>query len=195
MKVVAHAEGGADVLQVVLDDGPAVLGDRSVSRVFLGLEVGEVRPRAEDTQRSQLAAVLVRHDIVGIVGARAGVGRPPRILTWQQAARDDAIGPVRDCARQFSRTALTSSLGKRSSLAIRTTNGGLRVDRGLRRDRRSSRNDSTWLYPSAQNTFDAIATAAVAPSGKCTGSNWMNHVSPLGVDRCEPRMGRPRSFP
>src|SRR5690349_15561601 len=39
-------------------------------------------------------------------------------------------------------------------------------------------NDSTWLYPSAQKILVAMATDAVAPSGKYRGSNSRNHVSP-----------------
>src|SRR5262245_11708618 len=41
------------------------------------------------------------------------------------------------------------------------------------------KNDSTWLYPRAQKIFVAIATAAVAPSGKGGGSNSRNQVSPF----------------
>ena len=92
--VVAHAERRADVLQVVLDDRLAVFGDDRVDRVR-GLEVGEVRPGAEDAQRPQLAPVLVRHDIVRIVGTRAEVLEAAENLARQQAAGDDAIGAIR----------------------------------------------------------------------------------------------------
>src|SRR5262245_56168703 len=41
------------------------------------------------------------------------------------------------------------------------------------------RNDSTWLYPSAQKIFVATDTAPVAPFGNSGGSNSRNHVCPF----------------
>ena len=99
--VVAHAERRADVLQIVFDDRAAVLGDERVERIRR-LEIGEVRPRAEDTQRAQLAAVLVRDDVVGIVGTRAVIQEAAEDLAGNQPAGDDAIGPVR-VSRDVSR--------------------------------------------------------------------------------------------
>ena len=99
MQVVAHAERRADVLQVVLDDRAAVLGHERVERIRR-LEIGEVRPRAEDAQRAQLAAVLVRDDVVGIVGTRAVILEAAQDLAGNQPAGDDAIGPVGAFARR-----------------------------------------------------------------------------------------------
>ena len=67
---VGHAERRPDVLQVVLHNAAPVLGDERVEGIA-GLEIGEVRPGAEYAQRAQLAAVLVWHDVVRIVGPRA----------------------------------------------------------------------------------------------------------------------------
>src|SRR4029079_12685109 len=50
VQIVAHAERRADVLQVMLDDRAAALGDERVERIR-GLEIGEVRPGTEDAQR------------------------------------------------------------------------------------------------------------------------------------------------
>ena len=86
VEVVAHAERRADVLQVVLDDRAAVLGHERVERVRR-LEIGEVRPGAEDAQRAQLAAVLVRDEVVGIVGARAVVEEAARGSCRESAGR------------------------------------------------------------------------------------------------------------
>ena len=68
------------------NDAAAVLGDEHVERVA-GLHVDEVRPRAEDLQRAQLAAMLVRDDVVGIVGARAVIAEPAERPPGQPRAR------------------------------------------------------------------------------------------------------------
>jgi hypothetical protein len=49
------------------NDAPAVLGDERVQRVS-GLEVDEVRPRAEDLERAELAPVLVGNDVASSAG-------------------------------------------------------------------------------------------------------------------------------
>ena len=68
-------------------------GYERVERVA-GLHVGEVRPRAEHAQRPQLAAVLVRDDVVGIVGAGALVAEAAEDLARQQPRRGGAVGAV-----------------------------------------------------------------------------------------------------
>ena len=178
MQVVAHAERRADVLQVVLDDRAAVLRDQRVERVR-GLEIGEVRPRAEDAQRAQLAAMLVRHEVVGIVGTRAGVEEAAENLAGNQPAGDDAIGAVRRCARRVSRMAFMSSLRERRSLAGRPADRGLR-DRSRRAsDRRWSGTIRPGCSRAPRRSSSRPATAPVAPSGNSGGSNSRNQVSPL----------------
>jgi hypothetical protein len=71
-RVRAGAERGANVLQVVAHDVPAVFGDEGIEGVAR-LHVDEVRPRAKDLERAQFAAVLMGHDVVRIVGTRAVV--------------------------------------------------------------------------------------------------------------------------
>ena len=88
--VGAGAERGADVLQVVPHHAAAVLDDDGVERVA-GLHVDQVGPRAEHLQRAQLAAVLVRHDVVRIVGARAVVPEPADRTAGHGARGDGAI--------------------------------------------------------------------------------------------------------
>ena len=70
--VVVEAERSAHVLQVVLHDHVAVPHREGIQRIRC-LPVRQVRPRAEDAQRAQLAAVLMRHEVIGIVGPCAGV--------------------------------------------------------------------------------------------------------------------------
>src|SRR5215203_5037882 len=48
------------------------------------------------------------------------------------------------------------------------------------------RNNSTWLYPSAQKILDAMTIAAVSPSGYSGESKVMNHVSPLASNAVNP---------
>ena len=140
MQVVAHAEGRSDVLQVVLDDRAAVLGDERVERVA-GLEVGQVRPRAENAQRAQLAAMLVRHDVVGIVGPRARVAEAAEDLAGQQAAGDDAVGAVR-VPRDALEHRVDVVARERRSLAGRPPDRRLRIDLDvLRIERREIRLD------------------------------------------------------
>ncbi len=88
-----HAEGGADILQVVADHAASSLGDERVQGVA-GLHVREVRPRAEDTKGAEFAAVLMRHEIVRVVRARALIPEPAQDLAGQEAARGRAVRPV-----------------------------------------------------------------------------------------------------
>ena len=90
---VRRAERRSDVLQIVLDHLTAVLLDDGVERVAR-LQVSEVRPRTENAECPQLAPMLVRNDIVRIVGARAGVAKASKDFTSQTASSDDAIGAV-----------------------------------------------------------------------------------------------------
>ena len=76
------------------DDAAAVFGHHRVERVA-GLHVHEVGPCAEHLERTQLAPVLVRHDVVGIVRARAVVAEAANRAPRQAARRDGAIAAVR----------------------------------------------------------------------------------------------------
>ena len=67
--------------------------DQRVERIG-GLEIGEVGPGAEHAQRPQLAPVLVRDDIVRIVGPGAGEQEVAEDLAGNQPAGDDAIRAV-----------------------------------------------------------------------------------------------------
>ena len=93
MKVVRHAEAGADVLQVVLHDGRALVVDEHVERIS-GLEIDQIRPGAEHPERAQFAAVLVRHEVVRVVGARAGVPEGPQDGSAEHAAGRRAVAAV-----------------------------------------------------------------------------------------------------
>ena len=73
---------------------PRVPSVITVSRRVAGLHVDEVGPRAEDAQRPQLAPVLVRHQIVGIVGPGALVPESAEHLAGQQAPGGEAVRPV-----------------------------------------------------------------------------------------------------
>ena len=143
MRAVGHAEGRADVLQVVLHDGAAVLGDERVERVA-GFQVGQVGPRAEDAQRAQLAAMLVRHDVVGIVGPRAGVAEAAENLARQHAAGGDPVGAV-GVARGPLEHRVDVVARERRPLARRAPHGRLRIDRRARSGSNVVRNVSTWL--------------------------------------------------
>ena len=115
----------------------------TVSIVFLALDVGEVGPRAEHAQRPQLATVLVRHEIVGVVRTRAGVLVAAENLAREQAAGDDAIGAVL-VARDALENGVDVILREPRSLAVRATE----VAFGSIDDFFGSkvvRNDSTWL--------------------------------------------------
>ena len=74
-------------------DRPAVLDDQRVHRID-GLGVGVVDPRAEDAQAAQLAAILVRDDVVGVVGPRAFVLEAFERRAFERGADDHAVGPV-----------------------------------------------------------------------------------------------------
>ena len=77
----------------MLDARPAVLRDERVDRVRC-LQVGEIGPGAENAQRAQLAPMLVRHEIVRIVRACAGVQVAAENLARDQAPRNDTVGAV-----------------------------------------------------------------------------------------------------
>ena len=83
----------AEVEQVVPDNAAAAVGDHRIERVD-GLRVDVVHPRGERAVRPQLPAMLVRDDVVGIVGAgpveTESTDRPAR----KCFAGDDAVRPV-----------------------------------------------------------------------------------------------------
>ena len=87
------AERGSHILQVVPDHAAAVLDDHGVQRVAR-FHVDEVGPRAEHLQRAQLAAVLVRHHIVGIVRPGAVVLEAADRTAGQRASGNGAVGAI-----------------------------------------------------------------------------------------------------
>src|SRR6185369_12054178 len=93
VQLVAHAERRAHVLQVVLHDHAAVLGQYRVERVR-GLEVRQVSPCTEDTERAQIAAMLMRHDVVRIVRTCALEQISADNLPREQTASDNAVRAV-----------------------------------------------------------------------------------------------------
>ena len=115
----------------MLDARPAVLRDERVDRVRR-LQVGEIGPGAEDAQRAQLAPMLVRHEIVRIVRACAGVQVAAENLARDQAPRNDAVGAVL-VARHSLEYDVEIVLDERRPLAVRAPNRGLRIDRRLLR--------------------------------------------------------------
>ena len=77
----------------MFDDGAAILGDERVECVGR-LEVREIGPCAEHAQCAQLPAVLVRDDVVGIVGTRAVILETAQDLAGQQSAGNDTIRSI-----------------------------------------------------------------------------------------------------
>ena len=192
MQVVAHAERRADVLQVVLDDRAAVLGDQRVERVRR-LEVRQVRPRAEDAQRAQLAAMLVRHEVVRIVGARAlnrGSCRGSCRAAGGRRRRDRSRPAF--CATR-SRIAFMSSWvnGVRLPDGRRSVAFGSNSTR-LRIERRQIRFDLVVAErpEDLRGDFDGRGRAFRRSTA---GRTARNQVSPLASLRGEARDARPRS--
>ena len=140
VQVVVEAEGRADVLQIMLHDRAAVRRRQSVERVRR-LPVREVRPRPKDAQRAELAAMLVRDEVVGIVGTSAGVQEIAEDLAGNQTAGDDPIGPVRVPRDPFE-DLVDVVPRERRPRAGRTTQRRLRVEFDpLRIERRQVRFD------------------------------------------------------
>jgi hypothetical protein len=89
----AAAERRAEVDQVVAHVGAAVLGHQRVERVDrLGVHV--IEPRGKHAVAAQLAAILVRHDVVRVVGARAEEADPAHGLAFERLARHHADAAV-----------------------------------------------------------------------------------------------------
>src|SRR5262245_33254548 len=126
VEVVVHAERGADILKPVLDDGVAVLGDEGIERIGR-LEIRQIRPRAKHPQSPQLATVLVRYEIVGIVGTRALEAEIADDLAGDQPSRHDAIGAVRS-ARDVLEQFLEVLMRETCSLAVRTPQSRIRIE-------------------------------------------------------------------
>ena len=96
--VGAGSERGSDVLQVVPHDAATVLGDHGVERVPR-LHVRQIGPGAEHLQGPQLAPVLVRDDVVGVVRAGAVVAERTDRTPGHAARGHGAIRPVRAAMR------------------------------------------------------------------------------------------------
>jgi hypothetical protein len=89
----APAERRADVLQVVAHDRSPTRLDHGVQCVA-GLQVDEVGPCAEHLQGPQLAAMLVRHHVVRIVGTGPVIAKRADDAAGHPPAGDGAIRAV-----------------------------------------------------------------------------------------------------
>ena len=96
--VGAGSERGPDVLQVVPDHAAAVLGHDGVERVAR-LHVHQIGPGAKHLQGAQLAAVLVRDDVVGVVRTGAVVAEAADRTAGHGARGHGAIAAVRAAVR------------------------------------------------------------------------------------------------
>ncbi len=131
MRIVRHAECRADILEIVRHDHAAVPAAEHVERVA-GLPVHQIRPGAEDAQRAQLAALLVRHEIVRVVGAGARVPERPEYRARNQGAGGDTVGAV-GVARRLLEDAREIVARERCPRARRPLDRRFRIDRGARR--------------------------------------------------------------
>ena len=68
--VAVTAKNGPEVDEMVLHEADAVFRNRHIEGVA-GLGVGRVEPGAEDVQGAEIAALLVRDGVVGVVAVRA----------------------------------------------------------------------------------------------------------------------------
>ncbi len=187
---------------------PAVFGDERVERVAR-LEIREIRPRAEDAQGAQFAAVFVRDDVVGIVGARAVEQKVAEDLAGNQAAGDDAVGAVRIAGGGFEdRVEIVPRewrllAGRPLHLGRRIDRRQLRIERGderfhlvvaerpeeLRRDRhRGGRAFRLVFGSSSMNQVSPRASRALNPG-------WTPDVfSPINT-QCDGSGGAPAIGP
>ena len=116
----------------------------TVSSVFAFLRSVRFVHAPKTRKRAQLAAVLVRHEVVGIVGACAGVLEAAENLAGQQPAGDDAVGAVL-VARDPLQDRVDVVLVNGVLLPFGRRIGGLRIDRCVFFGSKVVRNDSTWL--------------------------------------------------
>ena len=104
----AAAERRTEVDQVMADDLRRPSRSTSVSSVLMLRESSWFSQAAEDAQPAQLAAVLVREDVVRIVRPRAVVAERPDRLARERLARQRRGRCRRRCARRASSIASTS---------------------------------------------------------------------------------------
>ena len=91
--VAVAAEDGAEVDQVVADEGAATFLDKDVERIA-GLGVGVVEPGAEDGKAAEFAAALVGDGVVRVVAAHLLVAEWPEWLALEGGAGEQADGAV-----------------------------------------------------------------------------------------------------
>ena len=87
-------EDRPEIEHVVLDERAVAALDEHVEAVHAA-RIVVIQPRAEDAGRAQLATVLVRDDVVRIVGARAVVAEVAERLPLREPARKHPILAVR----------------------------------------------------------------------------------------------------
>src|SRR5262245_33037155 len=76
------------------DDGPSTFLDERVESVSR-FHVDQIRPCAKNLQRSQLASMLVRNDVVRVIGARAVIAETTNHPARNRTAGQHAIRTVR----------------------------------------------------------------------------------------------------
>ena len=108
----AAAEDGSEVEHVVLDPGAPVGGLEHVEAVDAA-RVIVIQPGAEDARPTQLAPVLVWHEIVRVVRAPAVIAEVAERRSGREAAHEHTVAPVRRGARRGRRRCRdrTSSAG------------------------------------------------------------------------------------
>ncbi len=97
----AAAERRSEVEQVMADDRAAAGADERVEAVDAA-RVVVVQPGAEDEQPAQLAAMLVREDVVRVVRPRAVVAERSHGLALERLAGQDPVAAVGVARRRAS---------------------------------------------------------------------------------------------
>src|SRR5262249_1007610 len=88
------AERRANILKVMAHNGLAVFLHDSIDRIS-GFHVREIRPCAENLERSQFPAMLVWNEIVRIIRTRTEILEPAKNFSGQELARGGAVKSIR----------------------------------------------------------------------------------------------------
>ena len=92
------SERRPDVLKIVPDDTFSVFLDHRVECVA-GFHVCEIRPCAENLERSQLPPMLVRDDVIRIIRTRSEILEAAEDFSRQKLARNRAVRTIRTSFR------------------------------------------------------------------------------------------------
>ena len=174
----------SEIQQVMTHDLLAVLLDDGIERVD-GFRVDVVQPRRERPVATQFATMLVRDDIVGIVGPRAvepeAADRPP----LERLAGDDAVRSIGLAVRPAQQQPDIRFL-EATPFAARRCDAGLIVDRQfLGPQRRQVRLRHVISQPPEQPGDDDLR------AGRHGGIAWRIELDepdlPCGIAHGEPR--------